>query len=73
MTNTETAHQLLSLIIKFQYGSGKKMKTFWQQKRRMETFSGAQKHVNCFGQGIKCFCEIYLTWDGQPFVFSSLF
>ena len=22
-------------------------------------------------EGIKCFCEIFLTWDGQPFVFSE--
>ena len=29
--------------------------------------SGAQKHVNCFDQSIKCFCEIFLIWDGQPF------
>jgi len=40
-------------------------------KRRMEMLSGAQKHVNCIDQGIKCFCEIFLTWDGQPFVFSE--
>ena len=34
-------------------------------------FSGAQKHVNCFDQGIKCFCKIFLTCDGQPFDFSD--
>jgi len=32
----------------------------------MGTLSGVQKHVSCFGQGIKCFCEIFLTWGGQP-------
>jgi len=37
----------------------------------MKMLSGAQKHVNCFDQGIKCFCEIFLSWDGQPFVFSE--
>jgi len=37
----------------------------------MEMFSGAQKHVNCFDQGIKCFFEIFLTLDEQPFVFSE--
>jgi len=31
--------------------------------------SGVQKYVNCFDQGIKCFCEIFLAWGGQPFVF----
>jgi len=31
--------------------------------------SGVQKHVNCFDQGIKCFCEIFLAWVGQSFVF----
>ena len=30
-------------------------------KRLMEMLSGAQKHVNCFDQGIKRFCEIFLT------------
>ena len=35
--------------------------------------SGTQKHVNCFDQGIKRFYEIFLTRDGQPFVFSSFF
>jgi len=37
----------------------------------MEMPSGAQKHENCFDQGIKCFCEIFLTSGGQPFVFSE--
>jgi len=36
----------------------------------MAILSGAQKHVNCFAQGIKCLCEIW-TWDEQPFVFSE--
>jgi len=27
----------------------------------MEMLSGVQKHVNCFDQGIKCFCEIFLA------------
>jgi len=31
--------------------------------------SGVQKHVNCFDQGIKYFCEIFLAWVGQSFVF----
>jgi len=35
----------------------------------MGIFSGVQIHVNCFDQGIKCFCEIFLGWGGQPFVF----
>jgi len=37
----------------------------------MEMLSDAKKHVNCFDQGIKCFCEIFFTWDGHPFVFSE--
>jgi len=35
----------------------------------MEMLSGVQKHVNCFDHGIKYFCEIFLAWGGQPFVF----
>jgi len=35
----------------------------------MGMFSGAQKHVDCFDQGIKRLCEIFLAWGGQPFVF----
>jgi len=35
----------------------------------MGTLSGAQKHVNCFDQAIKCFCEIFLARSGQPFAF----
>jgi len=31
-----------------------------------------QKHVICFDQGVKCFCKIFLAWDGQPFVFSKI-
>jgi len=27
----------------------------------MEMLSGVQKHVNCFDQGIKWFCEIFLA------------
>jgi len=35
----------------------------------MGMLSVAQKYVNCFDQGIKCFCEIFLAWGGQPFAF----
>jgi len=35
----------------------------------MEMLSGAQKQVNCFDQGIKCFCEIFLNCHWQPFIF----
>jgi len=38
----------------------------------MGMLSGTQKHVNCFDQGVKCFCEIFLAWDGQPSVFSKI-
>jgi len=27
----------------------------------MEMLSGEQKHVNCFDQGIKYFCKIFLA------------
>jgi len=30
-------------------------------KRRMGIFSDAREHGNCFDQGIKCFCEIFLA------------
>jgi len=32
----------------------------------------ARKHVICFEQGVKCFCEIFLAWDRQPFVSSKI-
>jgi len=35
----------------------------------MGILSGVQKHVNCFDQSIKCFCEIFLALGGQPFIF----
>jgi len=38
-------------------------------KRRMGIPTGAREHGNCFDQGIKWFCEIFVTWGGQPFVF----
>jgi len=30
-------------------------------KHRMGMLSGTQKHVICFEQGVKCFCEIFLA------------
>jgi len=35
----------------------------------MGMLSGVQKHVNCFIQAVKCFCEIFLAWGGQSCVF----
>jgi len=35
----------------------------------MGMLTGVQKHVNCFDWSIKCFCEMFLPWGGQPFVF----
>jgi len=34
----------------------------------MRVLNGAQKHVNCFDQGFKCFTR-HLAWGLQPFVF----
>jgi len=34
--------------------------------------SGTQKHVNCFDQGVKFFCEILLAWEWKPFDFSKI-
>jgi len=34
--------------------------------------NGTQKHVICFEQGVKCFYEIFLAWDGQSFVSSKI-
>jgi len=38
----------------------------------MGMLNGTQKHVICFDQGVKCFCEMFWAWDGQPFVSSKI-